>query len=601
MKKLHVILSLLLIQNTAFGHGSHGGGKISIEDDLASGIHLHLPVRIEPSGEILFGYENPFQKDESVEEGEHSDHDSEDHSEEAESHNHSKYHIAPVLVFGGDQISRLISKEEAPENKKFEAQKCDGKTGYILVKNSKLILGAGVELGQHFELAPFGAGLGLVYTKNQTTYSEIHLLDRKEKDRTLKLPGSFQDFSEWRKNEKLSYNSSGSIIFNIGVGIDPVIHGGVIAAASGTWAVKLQKQDEETLQVSVTSVKAVSFGIEVDGTLVGAATEKLKAVEKGLSFSLNMRSPQAVAALKKFYQGDLRSIQKLVSDSTLAKNVITNEGELNGTGQSLSFNLPYLFGAGVSKYKVQSFQSSKSENLDEQVLTSIVSKEENTKGILSNHKKEIEQFSTTFINELHDDHRDLFYAANYKWHYEKDEVKAATVKKKLKDLSIQTGFEELNELNLPQSDLGHFRISLDISFTEYDIFELINFIKADKGQLKNTLDKSIEKTITAGNALDFCPNMQNTETSILNYAQCIEETKFKTASLLKKVKALAEKAEVFVKTKKNKEATKEISQLGFLMARNQFLLKETMANLFDAKITLSIEGENVKRHNFSLR
>ena len=280
MKKMLVVLSLILINNFAFGHGTHGGGKVSIEDDLASGIHLHLPVRIEPSGEILFGYENPFS--ESTGHADHEESDTEDQGSEEhtdESNNHSKFHIAPVLVFGGDYINRLISKDETKENSNLSAQKSDGTSGYLLVKNSKLVLGAGLELGRHLSIEPFGVGVGLVYSKNQSSYSEIHINNKSELNRILKLPGSFKDFSQWRKNEKLSFNSNGSIIFNFGFGIDPIIHGGVIASASGTWALKLQKKDDQTLLVSIASIETKSIGIEVDGTFMSLTSEKLKAAE----------------------------------------------------------------------------------------------------------------------------------------------------------------------------------------------------------------------------------------------------------------------------------------------------------------------------------
>lgn len=608
MKKMLVVLSLILINNVAFGHGTHGGGKISIEDDLASGIHLHLPVRIEPSGEILFGYENPFS--ESNEHAEHEESDTEDHESEGheseeheaeESTNHSKFHIAPVLVFGGDYVNRLISKDETKENNNLSAQKSDGTSGYLLVKNSKLVLGAGLELGRHLALEPFGVGMGLVYSKNQTSYSEIHINNKSESNRSLKLPGSFKEFSHWRKNEKLSFNSNGSIIFNFGFGIDPIIHGGVIASASGTWALKLQKKDDETLHVSIASIETKSIGIEVDGTFMSLAAEKLKAAEKGMSFNLNMNSPLAIDALKSFYKGDLRTIQKLTQDTSLATNVINSSGELKGAGQSLSFNLPFIFGSGISKYKMQSFSLAKGNNFDEKVLTSIVSKEKNTKGIFSNHKKEIDQFSTTFINELHGDHRDLFYAANYKWHYEKDEVKARVVKSKLRELFIQTGFRELNKLNFQDSDLGHFRISFDISFTEYDLFELINFLKSDNRGLVNKLEKAIQGTISDDNITEFCPSARNDQNSFYDKTRCVETIKTKSAALLQKLQNLAQKAAVSIKSSKHQEATKDMSQLGSLLVTNQFLLKEALANLFDVKISLSIEGEKVKRQTFSLR
>lgn len=585
----------LLMSHSAFSHGGGGSSEISIENDLASGIHLHLPVRIESTGEVVFGFEKPAGESHQQEEHE-GEHNEEEHAAEA------AFHIAPSIVLGADAISRIISKDSLEEKTSAASiKKSDGRSGFIHVKNTRLIIGAGLDLETHLNVPPFGAGLGLVYTKNQNVYSETHIRDLSEKKRTLKLPSGLADFREWRTDEKLIYLSAGSVIFNAGIGIDPIVHGGVIASATGTWIVKLQKMDDLTLNASVTSIKATSFGVEVEGVVVGVGAEKIKAVEKGLNFLVDLSSPEASAALREFYKGDFRSLQKLAERNTSVRLNSHSTGLTTGSGTNATFNLPFLFGAGVSKYKLQSFQHDQGED-EEHIYTGIVSREESTKGVWSNHKKEVEQFSTTLVEEK--DSGETFYAANYKWHYEKDEVKAEVVRKKLQELAGKTGLVQLSSLKTEENNLGHFRISFDISLTEHDIFESINLLKnaLRLKTLKLSIEKKIESAVTIGTVSTYCPALPHSDEILESpVTRCVAEMKSKTTLQLKKLSQLARETAKFIVSKNYKASTNTYSQLGAILVKNPFLLPEVLPVMEDADLSFSVAGEKVFQQTINLK
>jgi hypothetical protein len=612
-------LSLLLVTQKAYAHGNHGGGGISSEDDLAAGNHIHLPVRIEATGELIFGYESPFgetqghegevggHEDHGHEEHGQEDHEHEDHDSDEAAHDHShSFHIAPTLIIGGEKIDKIVSKDALEDATVGVGQVSTAKNGkgFIHIKSTKLLLGLGVEIHKHLNIGALGGGLGLVYAKNQSCYSEIHLNSLAEKGRSLKLPGSYAEFSKWRNEEKISYISSGSIIFTMGAGIHPVIHGGVIASASGTWLVKLQKIDQDFLNVSVSSVKAYSFGAEVDSVVVSLSAERLKSAEKGLNFNLNMKSPKAISALKQIYNGDLRTVQKLAQDKDMVFGLEKSEGVSEGNGRSLNFNLPFFFGLGTSKYSMDSYQVNLKNNDQERGIayTSIITKEQTSKGILSNHKKEVEQFSTTYVDEAHEDHRDTYFAANFKWHYEKDEVKANVLKSKLEELSLQVGLDKLNDLGLPLRELGHFRISFDISFTESDIFSILTTLTNTKevAVLKKVSATNIDKFISIHSYQEICPELNHKKVIGDKKSVCARSLKSKTASLIEKLVKLSNAVTSDVKKKKIKTAVAGFSEMGNLMVKNQFVFKELIQNLLDLEISLSVEGEKITKQKMIL-
>ena len=607
MKKyfLYVIL-VLLVTNKAFGHGNHGGGTdVSIEGDLASGNHIHLPVRVEATGEVVFGYEWPFSEHEHEHEHEHDEHEHDEHDAEEESGEHS-FHIAPTAIIGGDYIDRIISKDSLPGPTVGMGEVFNSKNenGFVHIKSSKLLLGLGIEIHKHLNVGAFGGGLGLVYAKNHASYSEVHLKTLQEKGREIKLPGNFNEFSAWRNEEKISYVTSGSIIFNAGVGLDPIVHGGVIASASGTWLVKLKKIDQDHLNVSVASIKAYSFGVEVDSVIVSLSREKLKSAEKSLNFNINMKSPKVVDALKQIYKGDFRAIQKLAADEEFVTETVSSQGVSKGTGGSVNLNFPFLFGVGTSKYLIDSYQTSLKNKSEQEGLaySSIISRDETTKGILSNHKKEIDQFATTFIDEQHDDHRDKYYAANFKWHYEKDEVKVNVVKSKLAQLALQTGIEKLKELKFTQDNLGHFRISFDVSFTESDMFSVLNLLSDDKdlSALRNSAWKNVDSYLKENSYQDLCPRLNDRNSFGDKKAICAEELKSKTDLLLDKLNKLAKRTVGDIKNKNPQSAVTGFSEIGTLMVRNQFVFKELIQGLLDTEISLSVEGEKVIKQKMIL-
>jgi hypothetical protein len=601
MRLILIVTTLLIFNTKAFAHGEGGGISVSIEGDLASGNHLHLPVRIESSGEILFGYEWPFSSGD-----EHEHEEGHDEGAESKSGNSNEFHIAPSILFGGDIINRIISRDVLTDMTVGVGTVTEAKNGkgFIHIKNSKLLFGLGIEIDRHLTVGAFGAGLGLAYTKNHTSYSEVQLNTLQERGREIVLPGNFQDFAKWRVNEKLAYATSGSIIFNLGIGIDPIIHGGAIASASGMWVVRLKKIDQNQLNVSISSSKSYSYGIEVDGVIFGLSTEKLKSAEKGLNFNINMNSPEVANALKRIYKGDFRAIQKLSENEDLVKSFKSSESISKGRGRTALLNIAYLFGVGSSKYFIDSFQTTLGHDQDEGfAYTSIITKEKFTRGILSQHKKEVDQFATTYVDEVDEHGREQFFSANFKWHYEKDEVRAAVVMSKLKELSLEVGIEKLNALKINNRRLGHFRISFDASFSESDIVGILNLLSQDKkfATLKKNATKNIENYLNKNSYEDLCPSLSDSEDDEDDKKSlCFSELEQQTSGLLAKMNKLSKLVVGNIVSKKHEVAVSNFSQIGSMMVKNQFIFKELVRGLPDVEISLSVEGEKVAKQKMLL-
>lgn len=618
MKLCMLILSLFYSFNM-LAHGGHGGSsKITIEDELAQGAHLHLPIRIEPSGEILFGYEWPWSNGDDVdsahiENGEHEndldhDHENEGHASEEldesnKEHDHEhKFHIAPSLIIGGDYINRVISLDKKTEelNSFNGLIKADSSKGFVHIKRTQLLTGVGLVLDKHLSVAPFGTGLGLSYLKHHTAYSQTILKNLNEKERVLKIPGDIHEFRKWRNDERLSYVSQGTLVFTAGVGIDPLIHGGVIAATSGAWLVKLYKIDDEHLGLSLNSIKINSFGVEVDGSIMTLSSERFKSFEKGMSFKFNLKSKSAIDALKKVINGDLRTAEELSQLKIGVTKLNKDDGFSLGVAKSANVNIPFLIGFGFSNSKVESFNSGFDyvENSDSKVVTSIVSKEESSRGILSNHKKELMLFATTHTDESHDDHRDQYYTASFKWHYEKDDVKARTINNKVQELYLKTGIEELKKLefrNLGEDKLGYFRVSFDVSLTESDLFNLIRlFSNENISTIEKKVNFFISKEVELSNLLIYCPEYVNQEVFHDNVSECRNKILRNSVNHFLKLK---EKSKNILKINKNTSKTlavSQISELGFALFRSPFIFKAIRNELFDSEFVLNIEGEKVQ-------
>ena len=205
------------------------------------------------------------------------------------------------------------------------------------------------------------------------------------------------------------------------------------------------------------------------------------------------------------------------------------------------------------------------------------------------------QFATTFINKEHGDHRDHFYAANFKWHYEKDEVKASVVKEKLNQLASQVGLESLRDLKMNQEELGHFRISFDVSITESDMFTALNLLSDNKdyGLIKLRALKNVDSYMSSNIGHELCHVNDNP-------SDCARGLKSKTSTLLEKLNGLAKKVSGHIKSKKHNEAVAGFSELGALLVKNQFVFKEILQNLLDTEISLSVEGEKVAKQKMIL-
>lgn len=590
-----------ILTSQAFSHGNHGGnGETSIEGELASGSHIHLPVKIESSGEIVFGYEALSASSEH-----------EDGHEDEEVHHENSFHIAPTIVIGGDKIKRFSAFNDIIVHKSKILQRASTNTSYLKIKNSKLLWGFGAELHKHIKLKTLGIGIGLNYLKNHSAYYEL-IIESKHEERSIKVPTNLQEFNHWKIGEKIVFSTNGSIVLTAGTGIDPIIHGGLILSAGGNWQFKLQKISHAKLSVQVTSSRTKSFGAEVDGSFVVLSIEKFKTFENALQFELDINHPESFKALNEAYNGNFKKLQTITKKFPDTAQVNISSGKSNSKGISLALSIPFLYGTSLSQYTGQTYSQSYLQRGQiasdaNHFYSTIITRETNSKGVLSKHKKDLFQFSTTFVDENHDGHRDQYYAANFKWHYETDNTNSESIKTKLLNLENQLGILELSDLIFPEKELGHLKISFDFSLSELDLFNMINLLASKEFYLKNklTISQSINEYLI--NEIHFSKSCEATtynNAKFITYEERFEYCKqnliSETFNEIKSLQVMASKATVAIKGKMPSNATMLIAKIGNTIFHNRFILEQVSPVLFNAESRFSIQGEIVKKQTIEL-
>jgi hypothetical protein len=407
----------------------------------------------------------------------------------------------------------------------------------------------------------------------------------------LVAPTTLSELEQWAVGDRLVIGATGGVIFHTFAGIEPIAHLGPIASVQGSWRVHLQKINENELAVSVTKSKLTSYGIELDGTFVSSSLEKFKENENTLAMKLDLSAVSGEVALNRIYRGDFRYAQQLIANKIIgAKGVRQSKGLTQGKSRSLSFNFPFLFGANSGKAHVDTWSDETNLETDDPatIVMSVISKEKSTRGIISNHKKELSNFYATYINEKHGDHWDTVLAGSYKWLYEKDDVKADTLKSKLKKLAHQTGIYQLENVSFPEKNLGYFRAEFDISLSRLDVLRSMR-TENSRGIYVAAQERSlalVEQTILQKDHKEFCPLLEKA-------SECVSKFRREVIQAFRELSQLGLDMGIAYRSKDWKGLTLSLATWGGLFTSNQFIMQALLPDLGGAQSKLKVIGEKV--------
>ena len=613
----HLAAFLIIIPYLAFAHGNHGGGSISIEDMFASPWHLHLPVEIGLDGSTHYGYGGHSHSDHEDHEDheEHDDHDGEhdedgheeheDHDEEEHEESESNWSLHPSLIFGGDVISRTLALDKVlVGSRNGEIQQTNGSKGFLVIKNTKITAGLGLDLDYHLPTTGL-IGIGISKVKGSKKYSEQFVKSLKDKDqlKSMKAPRTLKDLEKWTIGDKLVFGVNGGFTLMSHFGIEPFFHAGPLYHAGGSWVVKIKKLDDSKMELRISKSKVKALAIEVDGIFISAETEKFNGQDNFMSFIFDLSTLNAEIALEKLYKGDLKYAQSLMAQKNSGVTRQTKGGSLTaGTTKMIKFSLPFFFGASKAKAKLSSYGNEEDlvRNSKTKVYSSIVGIETSTKGILSKHKMAIKNFYANFADEWHVDHQHVSFGGSFKWMYEKDKVRSKTVMNKLEKLQKLTGMYKSLDLTLPEKKLGYFRVEFDTNISDKDTLKLMGLPENKQAPVEEFIATAksnshflIKEYFQTKDSKDLCP--------ILSARKCMKKMKKKTREAFSKLNGLSLKMKKLFVEKKYKQWTEAYATWGSHLISNQFVFKAVLSELKKTKFEISLKGEKIATQKLKLK
>lgn len=237
----------------------------------------------------------------------------------------------PTIFGGVDKVVRSTCLDESAEN---TIELCPQSSPVLLLENKKWDLGLGFETHIHLPLPGVGLGAGISYIKGKNYYSFRHLKHKNEKRDRLKFPLSKEEFFNWRIGDQLSYMTKGTLVFNVFVGFEPLIHLGPQISKTGVYRISMKKIDEKTLIAEVASLKSKDFSLEVSAILAGGEFTAGKAKSNTVTYEFNMEDERTFYSLAYFVAGRLDLVNKALAEgngNVVMKTDMINRGRSGKT------------------------------------------------------------------------------------------------------------------------------------------------------------------------------------------------------------------------------------------------------------------------------
>lgn len=379
---------------------------------------------------------------------------------------------------------------------------------FNIVKSYYASVGAGTsswfpELGQWTS-----AGLGLIKSSYVGYFGNVLPgQDKKEVRKTRRIPRKAEKLAPWNVGDAIFWDSTGGVSFNIGTGISP-FYVGANFVAKGSWSHYVEKTGPNKVYVGVNKKKIRSLGLSGGISYLGASQNRIKEWATGLSYELDLTSPEVQEAYADLVRGRFNNVQELEAANHPG---VTKIGDL----EKFKVGFTRGYGSGLPYVPLLSFRRSKARHaeVESQVFTWEASEKTNKGIFLKNHNyrivglhhkrlhsfeagvKEIEEMD--WDNDRKVQRNEEF--ANLVYKYEADFGRDNKLGRAFKKFKKVTGQNHC--LNIPDIDqsIGFNQIEYKLSWSK----EMINSFK--KNYLSWTqnmrLEESLSKRLTKINDL----------------------------------------------------------------------------------------------------
>lgn len=347
---------------------------------------------------------------------------------------------------------------------------------YNIVKSYSVSLG----IGQSFWFPDAGQWAVIGLAPNKSSYvSFFGVADTKDKldsVKSRKLPKNHQKLDGWIKGDAAFWDSAGGVAFNIGTGIVP-FHAGTTFVAKGSWSHYVEKTGDNTVYVGVTKRKIRNISLSAGVSYLGASATKISESADGLSYELDLSTPEVQEAYNDLVKGKFTTVQDLESQEHPGVTKIADISKFKkGYTNSFGSGTPYMPLISFSSNRERSYEGELQEfawEASDDLHQGIYAKEFRYRIIGLHHKSRMsfhggEELKKSMDWDTGNQIEKLNSFAKFNYHYEADFGRDNKLSRAISKFFKRTNLEDFVCVNIPDIDdsLSYHQIKLDIEWSD---------------------------------------------------------------------------------------------------------------------------------------
>ncbi len=325
--------------------------------------------------------------------------------------------------------------------------------------------------------------IGLMVTKG--SLSSIQQIARNLEESfelpLLSVPLSLEELDTWNLSDQLSYSSQGTVLFVAGVGLWPV---GVSTqvSATGSWVTSITKITKKTVRVLLRRVRGKSIGLSAGALVLELGKNIGQEFDSEFTFDFDLSKETSSRAYLEMLKGNLVLADALWQQKHEGISRVSLGEEYSRTSSTqMRAGIPFIVRYNFSR--TQSLEEGEKDffsEVDDVIKTSensiLASVTKLSSKILFNREVRRTQyvFAGGVNNHLHGEQTHRHPAGSFKWFFEKMNMSSRGIKKFFHKVSKQTGFSQIEDLNIPEPNHQYARVAVDLRIKEKGFEELFS-------------------------------------------------------------------------------------------------------------------------------
>jgi hypothetical protein len=324
-------------------------------------------------------------------------------------------------------------------------------------------------------------------------------------------PMHVSDLKSWALDDEATFATQGGIAFGIG-GTQGV---GVISAtimSSGEHEISVVKTAASSFLVSISSTKVKSASIAVGASFAALAASKAWSYEHGLSFVVDISTPDGANAYEDLLRGNVATIQGLIDAGQLPQVQRASKFNTRQTAKYVSFSIgvPFFFEWSWSTGKLEKFSDvySYGDGTDVQTSYGIYVKDHTFKRGDHHHSTAAGFYGVSFNSKGKGDAVTGKFGQFY-WAFSSDHSSSGELRSAVRNLLRATGFGSDLVVEVPDEATGTNMVSLAVDITSTQTAAMLaNVRHQSKRDFEKIVKAKQDAYFAAGDKMKLCSQGQ---------------------------------------------------------------------------------------------